>query len=555
MRIRYNPWTLLLLILCIGVLFRVWNLETIPSWDYDEGVNINIAWNLAHLRLLWFNLEYTFVPHPPLFFLISGALLSIFGNDLLVLRALTALYGVLTIVLLYLLGRDFLNEKVGLLMSFLFAVYPNAVYFSRIGFANNQFAFLSVLTIYLILKYLKSGGVKWLYMGSITVGLASITESFGIFTVLSTFLLGIIYYRKDLLKSTLIAIIPLGMFFFTMLLVSKDSFIHDVFFQFERLRTIEKVTMDPFVNILGIFLLVFFIVLCYGSRKKISGAYRNVAFFIASCFCGDLSPEKTVHWLRDNAILILFSLNLYAATALDSPITRQTMLNGIPDYFLFGFIGLFLINDRKIRDPLLLFLAPQIFVTAKIGRSDHMLIPLYPYFAIGLAVIIWKIYDDMRSSEKLKILSIPVILVLASPFAVILYKDFSAFVMGVGIDTENPLDRIQVADYVNSNTNATDIVISNVHTARFIKAQASEYAIAYVSENKKFAYMDYTLGPERFLFNASPRNAKFFIADEDLDTLKKTEKYSNLVDILSDIENWSRVKIGRNYVYRNPRMS
>ena len=551
---RYNSWTLLLLILCIGALFRVWNLETVPSWDYDEGVNMNIAWNLAHFRLLWFNLEYTFVPHPPLFFLISGALLSLFGNDLLVLRALTALYGVLAILLLYLLGRDFLNEKMGLLISFLFAIYPNAVYFNRLGFANNQLAVLSILTLYLILKYLKSGGVKWLYLGSITAGLASVTEASGIFTVFSVFLLGIIYYRKNLLKSTLIAVMPIGMFFFSMLLISRDSFVHDVFFQFERLKTVEKVNVDPFTNIIGVFLLVFFIILCYGSRKKISCIYCNVAFFIESCFYVDSEPGKTKRWIKDNTVLILFSLNLYAATALTQPIIRQTMFEGIPDYFLFGFIGLFLINEHKFRNPLLLFLATPIFSLLKINRSDHMVIPLYPYLAIGLAIVIWKIYDDVRSSEKLKILSIPVILVLASPFAVILYKDFSAFVMSRGIDIENPIDRMQAANYVNSNTNAADIVISNVHTARFINARTSEYAIAYVSENKKFSYMDYTLGPERFTFNASPRNAKFFIADEDLDALKKTEKYSNLVDILSDIENWSCIKIGRNYVYRNPHM-
>ncbi len=551
---RYNPWIIFLLILSIGGILRTWDLGVIPSWDYDEGVNVNIAWNLAHGKLSWFNLEYTFVPHPPLFFIASGALLKIFGNDLLVLRALTVLYGLLTLALLYLMGREFLNEKLALLASFLFAIYPNAIFFGRIGFANNQLMFLSVLALYSLLKYFKHRTVKWMYLAALTAGLASVTEASGLSMILSLCLIFLVYDRKNLLSVLFISSIPFALFVFSMLIISPHSFIHDINYQFIRLGNTEKVSIDPFSNILGVFLLVLFIVLCYGSRKKIAGIYRNIAFFIASCFSLGIGPRKRDQWIRDNLTLILFSLNLFAAAMVLGSLSNQTFFNGIPDYFLFGFLGIFLIKTQKTRNMLLLFLAPQILLFFKIKRSDHMLIPFYPYLAFGLAVVLYLIYERVKSSEKLRLISIPVILILMAPFAVILCNDVSAFIMGQGINVEKPEDRIAAADYVNRNTNATDIVIANCHTARFIKAQVSEFAIAYVTENKKFSYMDYTLGPERFAFNSSPSNAKFFIADEDLEELKKTEKYSNLVDLLSDLGNWSSVRIGRNYVYRNPRM-
>jgi 4-amino-4-deoxy-L-arabinose transferase-like glycosyltransferase len=545
---------MILLILSIGIILRVWDLGVIPSWDYDEGVNINIAWNLVHGSLSWFNLEYTFVPHPPLFFIAAGAFLKIFGNDLLVLRALTALYGILTLILLYLMGREFLNEKMGLLISFLFAIYPNAIFFGRIGFANNQLMLLSVLTLYSLLKYFKHRTAKWAYLASLSAGLASVTEASGIIMVLSVGLVFLVYDRKKLLRVLFISSAPFALFFFSMLVISPHSFIHDINYQFERLRTTEKVNTEPFSNILGVFLLVFFIVLCYGSRKKIAGIYRNIAFFIASCFSLGIESSKREQWMRDNLTLVLFSLNLFAASMVFGPVNNQAFFNGIPDYFLFGFIGLFLIKAGRTRNTILLFLAPQVLLFFKIKRSDHMLIPFYPYLALGLAVLLYTIYVRVKSSEKLRILSIPVALLLAAPFAVILCNDVSAFILGQGINVERPDDRIQAADYVNRNTNATDVVIANCHTARFIKARVSEFAIAYVTDNRKFSYMDYTLGPERFAFNSSPRNAKFFIADEDLEELKKTEKYSNLVDVLTDLENWSCVRIGRNYVYRNPRI-
>ncbi|HDI73035.1 MAG TPA: hypothetical protein ENF58_02765, partial [Candidatus Altiarchaeales archaeon] len=68
------------LIFVIGILLRVWNLDVIPEWDWDDGVNMNIAWNLINGRLQWFSLGYVFVPHPPLFFIILGVLLKVFGN-------------------------------------------------------------------------------------------------------------------------------------------------------------------------------------------------------------------------------------------------------------------------------------------------------------------------------------------------------------------------------------------------------------------------------------------------------------------------------------------
>lgn len=551
---RHSPWTIFLLTLSIGIILRVWGLGVIPSWDYDEGVNINIAWNLVHGSLSWFNLEYTFVPHPPLFFIAAGALLKIFGNDLLVLRALTALYGILTLILLYIMGKEFLNEKLGLLISFLFALYPNAIFFGRMGFANNQLMLLSVLTLYSLLKYFKHGTIKWVYLASLGAGLASVTEASGLSMILSIGLVFLVYDRKNLLRVLFISSVPFALFVFSMLIISPHSFIHDINYQFIRLRNTEKVSIDPFSNVIGVFLLVFFIVLCYGSRKKITGIYQNVAFFIASCFSLGIEIRKRDQWMRDNLTLMLFSLNLFAATMAFAPVNNQTFFNGIPDYFLFGFIGLFLIKSNKTRNIILLFLAPQILLFLKIKRSDHMMIPFYPYLAFGLAVLLYLVYERVKSSEKLRILSIPVALLLAAPFAVILCNDVSAFILGQGINVERPEDRIQAADYVNRNTNATDIVIANCHTARFIKARVSEFAIAYVTDNRKFSYMDYTLGPERFTFNSSPRNAKFFIADEDLEELKKAEKYSNLVDVLTDLENWSCVKIGRNYVYRNPRI-
>jgi len=125
---------------------------------------MNISWNLIHGQMLWFNLKYAFIPHPPLFFFIVGALLKAFGNDLVVIRCLTAFYGVLTSLLLFCAGKEMKDERTGLLMGFLYAIYPNAVFFNRIGFANNQLSFLLVLTLLLCLRYCKNKNTTLLFL-------------------------------------------------------------------------------------------------------------------------------------------------------------------------------------------------------------------------------------------------------------------------------------------------------------------------------------------------------------------------------------------------------
>lgn len=48
----------LLSIILLSLLLRLPNLEVLPYWDWDEGVNQNIAWNLGEGKAQWFALNY-----------------------------------------------------------------------------------------------------------------------------------------------------------------------------------------------------------------------------------------------------------------------------------------------------------------------------------------------------------------------------------------------------------------------------------------------------------------------------------------------------------------
>ena len=54
------------------------------------------------------------------------------------------------------------------------------------------------------------------------------------------------------------------------------------------------------------------------------------------------------------------------------------------DFFWLGLFGFFCAKNQRKQS--LAFFAPMFLIIFVIGRSDHMHIPLYPYFALGLSM-------------------------------------------------------------------------------------------------------------------------------------------------------------------------
>src|SRR5262245_43300644 len=70
------------------------NLRTNPNWYGDEGEWMDKCWTFIHGTPRVGPISNDFIypyPYPPLYMLINGALLRVFGNDLVVARALGAL--------------------------------------------------------------------------------------------------------------------------------------------------------------------------------------------------------------------------------------------------------------------------------------------------------------------------------------------------------------------------------------------------------------------------------------------------------------------------------
>ena len=129
-----KQWFILLLIIIIAVFFRFYNItETPPGLYPDEAMNGNDA-----VQVLESGDYKIFYPNnfgrEGLFINLQAIAISIFGQEIWVLRAVSAVFGILTVIGLYFLTRFIFNWQIAALSSFFLAVAFWHVLFSRIGF-------------------------------------------------------------------------------------------------------------------------------------------------------------------------------------------------------------------------------------------------------------------------------------------------------------------------------------------------------------------------------------------------------------------------------------
>lgn len=173
---------LFFLILGLAFVFRFYKLGTIPlSLDWDEVSNGYNAYSILHTA----RNEYgNFLPlanrsfddyKPPLYMYLNVPSVAIFGLNEFAVRFPSALFGFLTVPLIYLLSNylfkdDKHRNKISLSAMFLFAISPWSIQFSRVGFEANVALFFTVLSIVFFLYSLKKH--KLLILSSISACLS-----------------------------------------------------------------------------------------------------------------------------------------------------------------------------------------------------------------------------------------------------------------------------------------------------------------------------------------------------------------------------------------------
>lgn len=133
---------------------------------------------------------------PPLYSYLTIPSIALLGLNITAVRLPSALFGVATIFVSFLLARILFNSfSMGLVSVFLFSIQPWHIQYSRVGWESNIGVFTFSLAVYFLIKGFEKN--SFLFPSAILFGLTLFTyHSFKVFTLL--FLIGFaaLYFRQ-----------------------------------------------------------------------------------------------------------------------------------------------------------------------------------------------------------------------------------------------------------------------------------------------------------------------------------------------------------------------
>lgn len=229
-------------ILLLAASLRLASVADNPGWYTDEGTHLDLARNLlqGEARYLALRDSALLVARPPLFHLLLAGSLSLLGENMLALRALTAVLGVVSVALVSMLGFQSESKRVWfpMLAGLLLALAPSAILYNRFGFSYNALAPLVVLLWLSLWRFWRTQKPRWLALASVSVGLGLVTDLW--MGVLLPALATVTALRQPraLAWSLPLAGLPFGLYAASSLLTAPAAFLFDARYTFARLNAI-----------------------------------------------------------------------------------------------------------------------------------------------------------------------------------------------------------------------------------------------------------------------------------------------------------------------------
>lgn len=125
----------------------------------------------------FFNYEPRFQKPPLTYWLMAGSS-SILGLSEFSLRIPMVICSILTVLLVYKLGKLLYDEKTGLLSMLIFAMSLQFIWFKSYASPEIPLAFLFTLSLYAYFKGLLTTNKSWFYYSWIALGLSALTKGF-----------------------------------------------------------------------------------------------------------------------------------------------------------------------------------------------------------------------------------------------------------------------------------------------------------------------------------------------------------------------------------------
>jgi len=148
---------LLVFVLSLGALLRFYGLDHESLWsDELESIRRSDHENLSTV----FSKGVLDDSHPPGYLIFTYFIQKYFGDSATILRFPSAVFGVLSIYIIFLVGCRLYSRREGLIASAFMAVLWTPIHFSQEARSYSMLLFFSLLSVYFLIRILKELGAE-----------------------------------------------------------------------------------------------------------------------------------------------------------------------------------------------------------------------------------------------------------------------------------------------------------------------------------------------------------------------------------------------------------
>lgn len=143
----YNVIILLILTVILGIILRFYGLSSQSYWS-DEIVTLHITGGVLNLE--------EWGTRPPLYLLLFHFWTRFFGESEVAVRTLSIIFGVSSILFVYLVGKSLFGPKIGLISAFFMSVSRFQIYYSQELRYYSLYELLTLVSFYFYIRLLRS---------------------------------------------------------------------------------------------------------------------------------------------------------------------------------------------------------------------------------------------------------------------------------------------------------------------------------------------------------------------------------------------------------------
>jgi 4-amino-4-deoxy-L-arabinose transferase-like glycosyltransferase len=202
MKKYFQPFVLSL-ILIVAAFMRLYRIQDYMTFLGDEGRDVLVVYNIlhGHLTLLGPTSSVGGFFLGPIYYYFMAPFLWLFNYNPVGPAVMVALFGIATVWLIYIVGKDFFNVKVGLIAALIYAISPLVLTYSRSSWNPNPMPFFSLLILYCLYKAVKKSSLKLFLAVGVLFGIAMQLHYLSIFlgvVMLIYVFLALLYKQKSL---------------------------------------------------------------------------------------------------------------------------------------------------------------------------------------------------------------------------------------------------------------------------------------------------------------------------------------------------------------------